>query len=248
MSPRSWAADPFTDFLMWAADRRRAGRFRRPEARASDGGGPTSSVRSSPRSSCRGWSARISKATARSCGRFEATADVRRQGVLRPRATRAARSPTSIGHHLWVIGLLVWATSMFAAYATFGHRRPLNAVVLIGAALVINMALTTNDQLGLPGAVQRRRDVPADPVPRPRRAGRVAATAYRRPDGHLRDLPAGRLRLHRAGGRRDRYSLTTAASSDAARRRLGRRQRQRRRGLALARQVPARRCEHPQPR
>jgi transglutaminase-like putative cysteine protease len=52
------------------------------------------------------------------------------------------------GHHLWVIGLLVWATSMFAAYATFGHRRPLNAVVLIGAALVINMSLTVNDQLG----------------------------------------------------------------------------------------------------
>src|SRR4029077_565901 len=52
------------------------------------------------------------------------------------------------GHHLWVIGLVVWATSMFASYATFGHRRPLNAVVLIGAALVINMALTTNDQLG----------------------------------------------------------------------------------------------------
>ncbi len=52
------------------------------------------------------------------------------------------------GHHLWVIGLLVFATSLFAAYATFGHRRPLNAVVIIGVSLVINMSLTTNDQLG----------------------------------------------------------------------------------------------------
>ena len=52
------------------------------------------------------------------------------------------------GHHLWVIGLLVFATSLFAAYATFGHRRPLNAVVIIGVALVINMSLTTNNQLG----------------------------------------------------------------------------------------------------
>jgi Transglutaminase-like superfamily/TgpA N-terminal domain len=52
------------------------------------------------------------------------------------------------GHHLLVIGLIVWATSMFAAYATFGHRRPLNAAVLIGVVLVINMALTTNNQLG----------------------------------------------------------------------------------------------------
>jgi transglutaminase-like putative cysteine protease len=52
------------------------------------------------------------------------------------------------GHHLLVIGLIVWGTSMFAAYATFGHRRPLSAVVLIGVVLVINMSLTINDQLG----------------------------------------------------------------------------------------------------
>ena len=36
---------------------------------------------------------------------------------------------------------------MFAGYAVFGHRRPLNAVVLIGVLLVLNMALTLNDQL-----------------------------------------------------------------------------------------------------
>ena len=29
-------------------------------------------------------------------------------------------------HHMLVIGILVWATSMFASYATFGHHRPLN--------------------------------------------------------------------------------------------------------------------------
>ena len=52
------------------------------------------------------------------------------------------------GHHLLVIGLFVWGTSMFAAFATFGHRRPLSAVVLIGVVLVINMSLTVNDQLG----------------------------------------------------------------------------------------------------
>lgn len=52
------------------------------------------------------------------------------------------------GHHLLVIGLFMWGTSMFAAYATFGHRRPLSAVVLIGVVLVINMSLTINDQLG----------------------------------------------------------------------------------------------------
>ena len=35
----------------------------------------------------------------------------------------------------------------FAAYAVFGHRRPLNAVVVVGLLLVANMSLTVNDQL-----------------------------------------------------------------------------------------------------
>ena len=52
------------------------------------------------------------------------------------------------GHHLLIIGLFVWGTSMFAAYATFGHRRPLSAIVLIGVVLVINMSLTVINQLG----------------------------------------------------------------------------------------------------
>ena len=51
------------------------------------------------------------------------------------------------GHHLLVIGLLVWATSQFAAYAAFGHRRPLNAVVILGLLLLANMSLTARDQL-----------------------------------------------------------------------------------------------------
>jgi hypothetical protein len=53
------------------------------------------------------------------------------------------------GHFLLVLGLFVWATSMFAAYATFGHRRPLNAIVIVGLVLLVNMSLTTRDQLAL---------------------------------------------------------------------------------------------------
>ena len=40
------------------------------------------------------------------------------------------------GHHLLVLGLVVWASSQFASYAAFGHRRPLNAVVAIGLLLL----------------------------------------------------------------------------------------------------------------
>ena len=51
------------------------------------------------------------------------------------------------GHHLLVLGLIVWASSQFASYAAFGHRRPLNAVVAIGLLLLGNMSLTTRPQL-----------------------------------------------------------------------------------------------------
>lgn len=50
-------------------------------------------------------------------------------------------------HYLLAIGLLVWATSMFASYAVFGHHRPLSAVTVVGLLLVGNMAITINDQL-----------------------------------------------------------------------------------------------------
>jgi transglutaminase superfamily protein/transglutaminase TgpA-like protein/uncharacterized protein DUF4129 len=53
------------------------------------------------------------------------------------------------GHFLLVLGLFVWGTSMFAAYATFGHRRPLNAIVMVGLVTLVNMSLTTRDQLPL---------------------------------------------------------------------------------------------------
>jgi transglutaminase-like putative cysteine protease len=51
-------------------------------------------------------------------------------------------------HYIFAIGILVWATSMFASYSVFGHHRPLAGVVIIGLILVLNMSLTTNDELG----------------------------------------------------------------------------------------------------
>jgi transglutaminase-like putative cysteine protease len=50
-------------------------------------------------------------------------------------------------HYVLTLGLVVWATSMFASYAVFGHHRPLSAVAVVGLLLVGNMALTINDQL-----------------------------------------------------------------------------------------------------
>ena len=56
-------------------------------------------------------------------------------------------STAAYGHHLLVLGLIVWATAQFASYATFGHRRPINAVVVVGLLLLANMGLTVRDQL-----------------------------------------------------------------------------------------------------
>lgn len=56
-------------------------------------------------------------------------------------------STRAYGHHLLLLGLIVWGSSLFASFAAFGHRRPLNAVILIGFLLVANMSLTVRDQL-----------------------------------------------------------------------------------------------------
>ncbi len=50
-------------------------------------------------------------------------------------------------HYILVLGALVWGTAQFTAYAVFGHRRPLNGLVIAGLVLLANMALTRNDQL-----------------------------------------------------------------------------------------------------
>jgi transglutaminase-like putative cysteine protease len=50
-------------------------------------------------------------------------------------------------HYVIVLGIVVWATGQFAAYAVFGHHRPLNAVILSGIVLLANISSTFRDQL-----------------------------------------------------------------------------------------------------
>ena len=68
-------------------------------------------------------------------------------GAIDDLVIQGSRTTNAIGHHMLVLGLWVWASSMFAGYAVFGHRRPLNAVLLIGVLLVVSMSLSLNDQL-----------------------------------------------------------------------------------------------------
>ena len=62
-------------------------------------------------------------------------------------AWRGRRFTTEEVHYVLVLGGVVWATMQFAAYAVFGHRRPLNAILVVGLILLINMGLTSRDQL-----------------------------------------------------------------------------------------------------
>jgi transglutaminase-like putative cysteine protease len=54
-----------------------------------------------------------------------------------------------IGHFILVISIIVWSVAQYASYAVFGHRRPLDGVIVVGIVLLGNMALTINDQLSL---------------------------------------------------------------------------------------------------
>ena len=50
-------------------------------------------------------------------------------------------------HYVLVLGILIWGTGQFASYAVFGHRRPLNAVIMTGIVLLANMSMTSRQEL-----------------------------------------------------------------------------------------------------
>ncbi|HWP63955.1 MAG TPA: transglutaminase domain-containing protein, partial [Candidatus Binatia bacterium] len=52
-----------------------------------------------------------------------------------------------LGHAMLVFGFLLWGTGQFAASAAFRGRRPLAALVVVGSALLVNVAATPRDQL-----------------------------------------------------------------------------------------------------
>ncbi|HUQ43876.1 MAG TPA: transglutaminase domain-containing protein [Candidatus Limnocylindria bacterium] len=52
---------------------------------------------------------------------------------------------TEAAHYHLVFGALVWGGGLLAGFTVFGHRRPLDAVVVLGLALLANMALTSRN-------------------------------------------------------------------------------------------------------
>ena len=56
----------------------------------------------------------------------------------------------------WCSASITWATAQFASYATFGHRRPINAVAIIGLLLLANMSPTLSGQLPFLGDLRSR--------------------------------------------------------------------------------------------
>ena len=54
-----------------------------------------------------------------------------------------------IAHYHLVFGVLVYGAGLLAGFTVFGHRRPLDAVVVLGLATLANMAITEHNQLYL---------------------------------------------------------------------------------------------------
>ncbi|MGH2512666.1 MAG: transglutaminaseTgpA domain-containing protein, partial [Candidatus Limnocylindrales bacterium] len=79
---------------------------------------------------------------------FVATADSSIDAYL-DLAFRGLAFTQQYGHFMLILGILCWANGQFTSYAVFGHHRPLNAVILSGVALVLNMSLTLDEQMGI---------------------------------------------------------------------------------------------------
>jgi transglutaminase-like putative cysteine protease len=62
---------------------------------------------------------------------------------------RALQRTNEIAHYHLVFGVLVYGAGLLAGFTVFGHRRPLDAVVVVGLATLANMAITEHPQLYL---------------------------------------------------------------------------------------------------
>jgi transglutaminase-like putative cysteine protease len=78
--------------------------------------------------------------------RFAAAVEVVRH-VWTDLVVNGRQITSEIAHYHLVFGTLVWGAGMLAGFTVFGHRRPLDAIVVLGLVLLANMTLTTHPQL-----------------------------------------------------------------------------------------------------
>jgi transglutaminase-like putative cysteine protease len=71
------------------------------------------------------------------------------RGVWLDLVVQARPFTSQTAHYHLGIGTLVWGAGQLAGFTVFGHRRPLDAIVVIGLAILANMLLTSRDQLVL---------------------------------------------------------------------------------------------------
>lgn len=78
--------------------------------------------------------------------RFAATVHVV-ELVWRDLVIEARPFTTQVGHFHLIFGAMIWAAGQLVGFTSFGHRRPLDAVVVVGLLLLGNMILTFRPQL-----------------------------------------------------------------------------------------------------
>ncbi len=62
-------------------------------------------------------------------------------------AIRELRLTRQLGHHLLAFGIVAWGAGQYAAYTVFAHRRPIDAVTVLGLLIVASMAPTDREML-----------------------------------------------------------------------------------------------------
>ncbi len=80
-------------------------------------------------------------------GWFSATANSVTQAYL-DLSWRHQISTLQVGHFCLILGVIVWGTAQAASYDIFGYHRAVNGVLLMAGVLIVNMALTVQDQYG----------------------------------------------------------------------------------------------------
>ncbi|HEY8238265.1 MAG TPA: transglutaminase domain-containing protein, partial [Candidatus Limnocylindrales bacterium] len=78
--------------------------------------------------------------------RYVASLDVIRR-VWNDLAVLGLSFTNESAHYHLVFGAIVWAAGMLAGFDVFGHRRPLDAIVVLGLLLLANLGLTSHQQL-----------------------------------------------------------------------------------------------------
>ena len=73
---------------------------------------------------------------------------LRTEALLWTRTVLEGASPTQLSPYAIGMGVLMWVTAFIAAYTIYRHHRVIDAILLVGVTLIVNMSATYSDLFG----------------------------------------------------------------------------------------------------